>query len=52
MKRIVGGAEALKGAWPWQVSLVKTIANQYHHTCGGTLISPQWILTAAHCFGS
>lgn len=37
---IVNGRNAPKGAWPWQISL---------GGCGGTLISPQWVLSAAHC---
>ncbi|TRY56322.1 hypothetical protein DNTS_031855 [Danionella cerebrum] len=44
--RIVGGTTVnSKGVWPWQVSL------QYsgRHLCGGSIITPQWILTAAHC---
>lgn len=40
----VGNATSIADA-PWVVA-VRTGANE---TCGGTLISPAWVLTAAHC---
>ena len=44
--KIVGGVEAVKGEFPFQVSLQR---NGTSHFCGGSLIKPNWVLTAAHC---
>ncbi|XP_069807122.1 ovochymase-1 [Dendropsophus ebraccatus] len=48
LNRIVGGEEACPNCWPWQVAIM------YRETfqCGGVILLPQWVLTAAHCLPS
>jgi secreted trypsin-like serine protease len=42
---IVGGHEIPIESAPWQISLQEPQG----HTCGGSIIAPEWIVTAQHC---
>ncbi|XP_041734780.2 urokinase-type plasminogen activator [Coregonus clupeaformis] len=44
--KVVGGAVASVESQPWMAA----IFHHDHFQCGGSLIAPCWVLTAAHCF--
>nr|XP_020636786.1 chymotrypsin-like elastase family member 2A [Pogona vitticeps] len=52
VSRVVGGENARKNSWPWQASLQYLSSGKWRHTCGGFLITKDWVMTAAHCISS
>ncbi|XP_021045207.1 kallikrein 1-related peptidase b9 [Mus pahari] len=44
--RVVGGINCEKNSQPWHVAVYRY--NKY--ICGGVLLDPNWVLTAAHCY--
>lgn len=46
--RIIGGQEATPHAYPYQVGIYVTYSGRTDF-CGGSLVSKNYVLTAAHC---
>ncbi|EEC09388.1 ovochymase, putative [Ixodes scapularis] len=52
ISQIVGGNKAAPLEFPWQISLrILNLTANYEkgHTCGGSIINKQHVMTAAHC---
>ncbi|XP_063284148.1 chymotrypsin-like elastase family member 1 [Pelobates fuscus] len=47
--RVVGGTDVFRNSWPWQISLQFYLNGEWLHSCGGSLIRENRVLTAAHC---
>lgn len=46
---IIGGHDALRGAWPWMVYLSVSADGFNKFRCGGTLLNHEWVLISASC---
>lgn len=49
--KVVGGENAVEHEAPFMVSLQVDRAGDgtFRHTCGGSIVTTRWILSAAHC---
>lgn len=47
--RIVGGQVTSISLLPYQISFQILHQSKYYHICGGSIVTTQHILTAAHC---
>ncbi|XP_075715038.1 tissue-type plasminogen activator isoform X2 [Rhinoderma darwinii] len=48
--RIAAGRIAHITSHPWMAAIFRVSRGTEYFRCGGTLISPCWVVTAAHCF--
>jgi len=48
-QKILNGEEATPHSFPWQVSITGALNYDADHYCGASILSPSWVLTAAHC---
>ncbi|XP_053686659.1 chymotrypsinogen A-like [Sabethes cyaneus] len=46
---ITNGQDTAPGDWPWHAAIFRRKGSSTNYVCGGSVISEEYILTAAHC---
>ncbi|CAB3222521.1 unnamed protein product [Arctia plantaginis] len=46
----IGATKAKRGELPWHVGIYRKTTNPYTQICGGSLVSNNIVISAAHCF--
>ncbi|XP_054279551.1 serine proteinase stubble-like isoform X2 [Macrosteles quadrilineatus] len=46
---ITHGQNTARGQWPWHIALYRIEGINLSYSCGGSLVSPTVVITAAHC---
>ncbi|XP_074027438.1 trypsin-1 [Leptinotarsa decemlineata] len=49
---IYGGKDAVLGQFPFEVSIQLCDWFTCEHNCGGSIVAPNWIVTAGHCYSN
>ncbi|XP_059044999.1 modular serine protease-like [Achroia grisella] len=49
---IIGGRRASRGELPWHAGIYRKTTTPYMQVCGGSLVRPNVVISAAHCFWS
>ncbi|XP_048480547.1 transmembrane protease serine 9 isoform X3 [Plutella xylostella] len=47
---VAGGRSARRGELPWHVAVYRKDSEPYRQVCGGSIVSPALVISAAHCF--
>ncbi|XP_059044799.1 modular serine protease-like [Achroia grisella] len=46
----IGGQNAVRGELPWHAGIYKKTTTPYMQICGGSIVRPNVVISAAHCF--